>query len=383
MDIGPDEEQEMMLATARRFLERECPKSLVREAYEDELGYSVNLWRQATELGWTALPFPEIYGGLSRSFLDLVLILEETGRALAPIPLFTSVVLGGLPILEFGNKTQKEAILPKVIHGELILTSALAGIDGDYRTTNMAISASRKDATNYVLNGTSSFVPNAQIAHKILCPAITATDRPGNNATVFLINSEADNINITLLKTMAGEKQCLVSFDNTVVSDSDVIGAVSNSHPIQSRMLLLASVAKCAEMNGNMKRIMEMSVEHVSTRVQFGRHIGSFQAIQHMLADVAVDIDASTLLARQAAWRIAESMPCEREAAMSKIWCSEAQRRVAMAGIRVHGGVGFMKDHDMTLFFQQGTINEVMFGDAEFHRSTLADWLESQSRFYI
>ena len=383
MDIDLDEEQKMMLTTARKFLEKECPKSLVRETYEDERGYSVNLWRQVVELGWTALPFPEIYGGLGRSFLDLALILEETGRSLAPIPLLPTVALGGFPILEFGSAAQKEAIIPKLIQGELILTSALAGIDGDYSQTAMAISASRKGAKDFILNGTAPFVPYAQIAHIILCPTITTNDCAEDNATVFLVNSEVNDIDIKLLKTMAGEKQCLVSFDNAVVSDSDVIGTVNNGQQILPRMLLLASVAKCAEMNGNMRRILEMSVDHASTRMQFGRHIGSFQAIQHMLVDAAVDVDASVLLARQAAWRISERMPCEREAAMAKIWCSEAQRRVAMVGIRVHGGVGFMQDHDMTLYFQQGTIGEVMFGDAEFHRSTLADWLESQSHVFI
>ena len=383
MDISPNEEQKMMLTTARKFLERECPKSLVRETYEDELAYSINLWRQVTELGWTALPFPEVYGGLGRSFLDLALILEETGRALAPIPLMATVVLGGLPILEYGSETQREAMIPKVINGELILTSALAGINGDYSRSAMAIAASRRDVNSYVLNGTAPFVPYAQIAHIILCPAIISNDSAENSATVFLINSQANNVNVELLKTMAGEKQCLVSFDNAEVGDAEVVGDIDKGHQILSRMLLIASVAKCAEMNGNVKRILEMSVEHVSTRIQFGRHIGSFQAIQHMLADAAVDVDASILLARQAAWKISERIPCEREATMAKIWCSEAQRRVAMTGMRVHGGVGFMKDHDMTLYFQQGTINETMFGDAEFHRSALADWLESQSHAFI
>jgi alkylation response protein AidB-like acyl-CoA dehydrogenase len=376
MDLGLSEPQEMLRKMARDFLSTECPKQLVREMEKDERGYSPELWRKMAELGWQGLPFPEKYGGGGGTFLDLAVLLEEMGRACLPGPFFSTVVLGGLTILDVGSEERKQEFLPQIARGERIMTLALTEPSARYDATGIAVEAAANRG-QYVINGTKLFVPDAHIADWMICVVRTKkVKKPEAGITLFLVKSGSQGMACHLLSSLARDKQCEVIFDNFRVSKENILGEVDQGWTEVSRLLQRAAVAKSIEMVGGAQQVLEMSVSYAKERVQFDRPIGSFQAIQHHCANMALDVDTARLLAYQAAWKLSEGLPCALEAAMAKAWVSEACRRVASLGHQVHGAIGFTLDHDMQLYSRRAKAAEVIFGDADFYREKLARELE-------
>ncbi len=372
MDLGLSEEQEMLRRTARELLEKECPKALVRDMEEDEKGYSPELWQKFAEQGFLGLPFPEQYGGTGFGFLDLMVLVEEFGRALVPGPYFYTVVLSGMAINEFGTEEQKKEYLPKIAEGQAIMTFAHTEPSGRWDAGGVSV-AGVADGDDFVLNGVKLFVPDAHVSDYLLVTARTKeSDNPEDGITVFLVDAKTSGISYEVLKTIASDKQCEVVLEDVRVPRSNVLGEVDRGWPIVDQVLRRGAVGKCAEMLGNSQQVLEMTVEYAKTRVQFGRPIGSFQAIQHHCANMATDVDGSRFITYQAAWRLSEDMPCDREVSMAKAWVSEACRRVAALGHQVHGGIGFTKEHDMQLFFRRAKQAELFFGDADYHKEKVA-----------
>lgn len=370
MDFGLSEEQEMLRTMARDFLEKECPKSLVRAMAEDEKGYSPELWRKMAELGWMGLIIPEKYGGSGGSFLDLAVLLEEMGRALLPGPFFSTVVLGAIPLLLAGNEAQRQELLPKITNGELILTLALTEPSGQYAAAGVEVRAVA-EGTGYHLSGTKLFVANAHIADRLICVARTADGAtPEEGITLFLVDGRCPAC--TLLKTIAGDKLCEVVLDRVRVPSSNILGEVGKGWPLVEAILARAAIAQCAEMVGGAQQVLEMSVNYAKERVQFERPIGSFQAIQHHCANMVMDVDGSRFVTYQAAWMLSEGLPCAKEVAIAKAWVSEAYRRVTALGHQIHGGIGFCLDHDMPLYYKRAKAAELTFGSADFHREVVA-----------
>jgi len=373
MDLGFSEEQEMLRKTARDFLETECPTSLVKEMAEDEQGYTSGLWGKMAELGWMGLALPEEYDGMGMSFLDLAVLLEEMGRACLPGPFFSTVVLGGLTILEAGNEEQKKELLPKIATGEAILTMALTEPSASYDPASITVKAV-PDKDDYVISGTKLFVENAHIADYLICVARTkdGAGKDEDGITLFLVDGKSPGIDTTLLKTIAGDKQCEVTFDNVRVPQKNMLGERDKGWPVVARILQKATVAKCAEMIGGAQAALDMSVAYAKERVQFGRPIGSFQAIQHHCANMVTDVDGSRFITYQAAWMVSEGLPATMEVSMAKAWVSESYRRVTQLGHQIHGGIGFCMDHDMPLYFKRAKAAEPTFGSADWHREIVA-----------
>jgi len=372
MDLGFTEEQEMLRNSARDFLEKECPKTLVKEMAEDEKGYTPELWRKMAELGWMGLVIPEQYGGMEMSFLDLVVLLEEMGRACLPGPYISTVVLGGFAIQAAGNEEQKKELLPKIANGDLILSVALTEPSAKYDPASITVKAV-PDKDDYLISGTKLFVENAHIADHIVCVTRTKNGAsPEEGITLFLVDGESQGITTTLLKTIAGDKQCEVIFDNVRVPKKNMLGELDKGWPMVERMLEQATVALCAQMVGGAQAALDMSVAYAKERVQFGRPIGSFQAIQHYCANMVTDVDGSKFITYEAAWKISEGLPATMEVSMAKAWVSEAYRRVTLLGHQIHGGIGFCMDHDMPLYFKRAKAAEPTFGDADWHRETVA-----------
>ncbi|MCH9036309.1 MAG: acyl-CoA/acyl-ACP dehydrogenase [Chloroflexi bacterium] len=372
MDLGLSEEQEMLRRTARELLEKECPKALVRDMEEDEKGYSPELWQKFAEQGFLGLPFSEEYGGTGFGFLDLMVLVEEFGRALVPGPYFYTVVLSGMAISEFGTEEQKKEYLPKIADGQAIMTFAHTEPSGRWDAGGVSVTGVA-DGDDFVLNGVKLFVPDAHVSDYLLVTARTKeSDNPEDGITVFLVDAKTSGISYEVLKTIASDKQCEVVLEDVRVPRSNVLGEVDRGWPVVDQMLRRGAVGKCAEMVGNSQQVLEMTVEYAKTRVQFGRPIGSFQAIQHHCANMATDVDGSRFITYQAAWRLSEDMPCDREVSMAKAWVSEACRRVAALGHQVHGGIGFTKEHDMQLFFRRAKQAELFFGDADYHKEKVA-----------
>ena len=373
MDLGFSEEQEMLRNTARDFLQTECPTTLVKEMAEDERGYTAELWGKMAELGWMGLVLPEEYDGMGMSFLDLAVLLEEMGRACFPGPFFSTVVLGALTVLEAGNEEQKKELLPKIAAGEAILTMALTEPSASYDPAAVTVKAV-PDKDDYVISGTKLFVDNAHIADYMVCVTRTkdGAGKAEEGITLFLVDAKSPGIATTLLKTIAGDKQCEVTFDNVRVPQKNMLGERDKGWPVVAKILEKAAVAKCAEMVGGAQAALDMSVAYAKERIQFGRPIGSFQAIQHHCANMVTDVDGSRFITYQAAWKVSEGLPAAMEVSMAKAWVNEAYRRVTQLGHQIHGGIGFCMDHDMPLYFKRAKAAEPTFGDADWHREIVA-----------
>ena len=372
MDLGLTEEQEMLRRTARDFLDKECPKSLVKEMEEDEKGYSPELWRKMAELGWMGLVFPEKHGGSGGSFLDLVVLLEEMGRACLPGPFFSTVVLCGLHILTGGSEQQKRELLPKIARGDLIMAFAFTEPSARYEASSISARAVAK-GNGYTINGTKLFVNDAHIADYILCLARTKDSDPAEEGiTLFLVDANSPGIECTMLETIADDKQCEVVFRDVWVPKKNVLGKVDRGWSIVEKALPQATVAKCAELVGGAQAALEMSVNYAKERVQFDRPIGSFQAIQHHCANMLVDVDGSRFITYEAAWKISEGLPATMEVSMAKAWVSEACRRVTFLGHQIHGGIGFCRDSDVDLYYRRAKAGGYALGDTAFHHRIVA-----------
>ena len=372
MDLGLSEEQEMLKASARDFLQKECPKRLVRQLDESDEGYSSELWQKMAKQGWMGLVFPEKYGGNDGNLLDLTVLLEEMGYNILPGPFFSTVVLGGLTVLTAGSEEQKMEFLPKIAGGEMILSLALTEPTASYDAASVKTKAIARNG-EYVIKGTKLFVLNANVADYILCVARTKEAKtPENGITLFLVDAKSPGVKCTLLRTLARDKQCEVVFDNVTVSEKSIVGERDEGWPIVKDVLQKATVAKCAEMVGGAQASLDMAVNYAKERVQFGRPIGSFQAIQHYCANMATDVSGSRFITYKAAWKVSEGLPLALDIAIAKAWASEAYGRVTLSAHQIFGAIGFTMDHDIHLYYRQAKAAEIIFGDADFQRAIVA-----------
>lgn len=369
MDLGLSEVQQMLKNSAREFLAQECPLTLVREMEEDERGYTDDLWRQLAGLGWPGVAFPEQYGGTGGDFLDLAVLLEESGRALLPGPFFATVILGGLTILDAGTDDQKREILPALCSGQRLLTLALTEASATYEPWGVAATATR-EGNDFRLEGAKLFVPEAHCADLLLVAARTAESAadPARGITLFLIPANAAGLTINRLATISADRQCEVILEGVKVPADAVLGAVDEGWPIIHRTLQRAVAGQCLQMLGGAEAVLAMTVEYAKQRTQFGRPVGTFQAVQHHCANMATDVEGCRHIAWQAAWKVASGEPAEREVAMAKAWVSAAYQRVCNLAHQCHGAIGFTKEHDLQLYTRRAKVQELSYGDGNWHK---------------
>lgn len=366
MDYSFNDNQKMLRQTARDFLKNECPKAMVREMATNDRGYPQELWKKMAELGWLGLAIPERYGGLGGSFLDLVCLMEEMGRALLPSPFLPTVILGASTILELGSDRQKSELLAYIAGGEVVVTLALYEPHTYYSIDKILVHA-EPDRKGYIIKGTKIFVPFAHVADYIICAANTS-----KGISLFLVNGNNDRLACTVLKTITKNKKCEVSFDGVYVSQESMLGNPGEGHLVLQKVLQKAAVAKCAEMIGGAQQVLEITTDYVKERKQFGVPIGSFQAIQHHCANMMVEMQTSKFLTYKAGWMLSEGKSCTKEIAIAKAWVSDAYRRITWLGHQCIGGVGVMKDHDLSLYSSQAKEDETAFGDADFYKEIVA-----------
>jgi alkylation response protein AidB-like acyl-CoA dehydrogenase len=376
MDFALGKEQEMLKKEARDFLAKECPKDLVREMMEDPKGYSPKLWKKMAELGWQAMAFPEKYDGIDSSFLDLVVLCEEMGRALLPGPFLPTVIHAGRTILFAGNEEQKKRFLPAIAAGKTLMTMALTEASGSIEPAGVKTTAvaSGKDV---ILNGTKLFVPDAHVADYLICVARTGEGEGEAGISLFIVDTQSKGLKVETLITMTGEKLCEVTFDNVTVSANNLLGELGKGWFAVQNMLDEAAVCECAWMLGGAKWVLEATVNFVKERVQFDVPIGSFQAIQHKLANVAVDVEAAMCIVYYAGWAMDEAADEKTlVASVAKAWLSDIYKRAAFEGVQLHGGMGFTWEHDMHLYLRRAKSSQVAFGDADYHRERIARILQ-------
>ncbi len=376
MDFTFNKDQKLLRQSIREFLTKECESEFVRQMEEDEKGYTPELWSKMANLGWMGLIFPEKYGGTEGDFLDLAVMMEEMGRACLPGPFFSTVVLGGLTILEAGTESQRSHLLPKIATGDMILTLAMhePGVTR-YDPPLISTRASTQQG-DYVINGTKLFVPDAKVADSIICVVRTQGETDSTEGlTLLLADAKTPGIKYSLLRTISGDKQYEVIFDRLKVPSTCVLSAPNRGWVSLEKTLRHATVAKCAEMVGGAQKVLEMTTSYAKKRKQFGKVIGSFQAIQHHFANMLIDIDGSKWITYKAAWMLSRDIPCTREVAVAKAWVSEGYKRVVALGHEIFGGIGYMVDHYMPIYSRRAKAAELAFGDASFHRKIVSQEL--------
>lgn len=373
MNYDFTQDQQILKDAAHGFLQKECPGAFVRQMAEDEKGYTPAMWKKMADLGWMGILFPEEYGGYGGSFLDMAVVLYETGYACLPGPFFASVVMGGLTLLEGGSEKQKKELLPQVASGERIITLAWTDKSGGYSQNHISTRAEFR-GDSYVLNGIKLFVPFAHVADSLICAARTGPgpSKAEDGLSLFLVDRKSNGLSVQVLKTLAGDKQCGVVLDQVRVPQENLLGRFSQAGGVLEKVLLMSAVGKCAEMIGGGQRVLELTLDHAKQRVQFGKPIGAFQAIQHFCANILTYLDTSRFMTYQAAWKISQGMDYGKDASLCKAWVSDSCRRLALLAHQVLGGMGFMEEHDMHLYFKQAKAAELAFGDADFHRELAA-----------
>ena len=384
MDFGFSEDQELLRDSARKFLDAECPTTFVRKMMEDDSAHATELWKKAAGLGWMGILIPEEHGGIGGSFLDLVVVLEEMGKSLMPGPFFATVLLGSTAVIVGGSDEQKSTLLPKVSAGELLMTLAQAEKSGRYDAGGISMQAAAK-GSDFVLSGEKLFVPDAHVADHIVVATRTRQagqasleSSPEDGITLFLVDAKSPGVEVTQLKTVdMTRRQCHVAFQDVGVAGSHVIGEVGKGWPILKRVLDLAMAGLCTEMVGTGQRALDMAVEYAKERVQFGKPIGSFQAIKHKCVDMMVQVENARSLTYYAAWTVDENVDGANQAVpMAKAYCSDMCKTVTSEAIQVHGGIGFTWEHDIHLFYRRGLASEAAFGSAPTHREIVAQTLD-------
>jgi alkylation response protein AidB-like acyl-CoA dehydrogenase len=375
MDFSFTEGQDMLRVSARNFLARECPKAKIREMARDERGYDPQLWNRMAELGWMGLVFPEEYGGMAGSFMDLVILMEEMGRNILPGPFFSTVALCALPLLEYGSSYQKTRFLPQMAEGKAIWTLALTGSSGKYQPSEVRLRAAR-EGTNYILQGCKLFVTDAHIANHMLVVGRTGEgERPEEGITVFIVDASGPNVKMKPIPTIGGDRQFKVSFGGVTVSEDNILGRAGKGWDIVDFVLQRAAVLKSAEMCGACQAVLDMTSSYAKERIQFDRPIGSFQAIQHKLADMLIEAEAAQYLLYQAAWGMNVGSPSRWQISAAKARANEAYQRICIEGIAAHGAIGYTMDHDIGLYYRRVKAAQFAAGDTDWHREVIAGWL--------
>ena len=367
MDFDLNKPQKLLKNSAREFLARDCKPERVRELMETDTAHDDKLWQALADQGWTGLRIPEEHGGLGLGSVELAAVMEEMGRACLP-GTFLSTLTAAALIEYAGDVQQRGKYLEAIAAGELKATVALLEDGASWDLDAAKLKATRADG-KYFVTGKKLFVPDADVADLLICVA-----RTGDSLLLLPIQREAGGVNIQPMPSMDGTRKIYqVSLEEVSVIDAQVLGADGDVGTALFRALEVATTALCAEMVGGMQWMLDTAVDYAKTRQQFGRPIGSFQAVQHQCADMLLMTESARSAAYYAAWALTEGDAAASLAvSMAKAYCSDAYREVANRCVQVHGGIGFTWEHDLQLYYKRSKSSETLFGDAIFHRERIA-----------
>jgi len=368
------DEQEELRAAARAFLADHSSPERVRAAMQTEHGFDPAVWKRiGSELGWTAVAIPEAYGGLGLGCVELVALMEEMGRVLLCAPFFSTVGLAANAILLAGSEEQRQALLPGIAAGETSATLALAEAGGRWEADAIEASA-RREGDEVVLSGTKSFVLDGHTAELLLVAAREPGSRGEDGLSLFHLPGEAVGVARRWLPSLDQTRRLAeVRLSDVRVPAAARLGPEGGAWPLLREALDVALVALAAEQLGGAQRCLDMAVAFARERVQFGRPIGSFQAIKHKCADMLLRVESARSASYHAGWVAAhERAELPAAAAVAKAWCSEAFFHCAAENLQIHGGAGFTWEYDCHLYLKRARASEALLGDAAHHRERLA-----------
>ena len=369
MDLQLSQEQEMLRRSAREFLRERWPASKLKESDAYELGYDKDLWQEMAAMGWIGTVIPEQYGGLGQGFLDLGILVEELGLAAVPSPFISSIMFGAVPLLEAGTPRQKELYLPQLAKGELVLTMALLEEAAQY-DLDLINAKAMQMKEGYVIHARKLFVPYADVADLMLCVVLAGSSEMSQpEHSIFLVPHGSRGISLTSLKTIANERYFEVLLEGT--PGAEHLGPIGKAAPVVQRTLHCATAVQCAEMTGLAQKTLDMTVDYIKGRVQFGRPIGSFQAVRHKASDMLMDVEAMRWLSYSALAALDRGEDAHREVAIAKAWASDAYRRAAANAHQLHGGMGATLEYGLHPYLRRAKARELELGHARFHREKI------------
>lgn len=374
MELAETPERAELRREARRYLGQTATSEHVRRAMGTDTGFDPEIWKtMAGQLGWTALTVPEAYGGLGMGQAELAVLLEELGRTLGCVPFFSSVCLGTNALLLAGDDAQKLEWLPRLAEGEARATLALPEASGSWDPGCVRLEAV-PDGDGVTLTGEKRFVPDGHTADVLVVVARAPGSRGLEGLGLYLVPADADGLTRQALPTVdQTRKQAELRFDGVRVAPRGRLGGPGAGAPPLLATLVRAAAGLAAEQVGAAEACLEMAVEYAKVRTQFGRAIGSFQAIKHKCADMLVRVESARSAASYANLAIDAGSPDAMEAAAAaKVYCSEALLHCAGENIQVHGGVGFTWEHDAHLYFKRARSSATLLGDASAHRERIA-----------
>ena len=377
MDILLNEEEQMVRDSARSFLESETSTKVTREMEHDELGYPPALWKQIADLGWTGMCLPDQYGGQGLGLTYLGLVMEEIGRAIAPLPLMTTAV-ASMIIAEFGTDEQKQSILPGVCSGDTVLTFAFQ--ERDARIVADAVSTTAVlDGDNFVVNGTKMFVDNCNSAAKILTVVRTQAGSTGRDGlSLLLIDTGSAGMTQTMQVTTAKDRQGRVDLKDVKVPKANLVGTLNEGWPVAEKMLDLGAVLTVLYMEGAARKDVEITIAYAKERTAFGRPIGAFQSVAHMLADAIMWCDGAQLLGYEAVGQMEKYGKAGLEVSQAKSFANDRLIPACRYGQAIHGGIGFMMEFDIHLYYQRVAAGAMRLGTSFEHRARIAAALIDQ-----
>ena len=377
MNVLPAEEELMVKNAAREFLDAECPPSLARAIEQDERGYSVELWEKMASLGWFGISLPESHGGGGLPVTYLGLILEECGRAIAPVP-FHSTATAALAVANHGSSEQQQNILPRVARGDLIMTWAVQEQDPRLRADAIQCRG-EVDGDSLVINGVKHFVDNFSAAELMVMAVRTAAPTDASaGITLVIVPTNAAGITETRLTTLAKDSQSKLSLDGVRVPLTNVIGEVNQGWPATSDMLDTGTALLCAQIIGAARKDAEMAIDYAKNRVAFGRPLAGFQSIQHLCADMIVWVDGAQLLTYEALWKLDAGLPYGVEVSQAKAFTNDKCQATVRSSQQIHGGIGFMMEFDLHLWYRRVTAWTMRLGTSFEHRARVARALLDQ-----
>jgi alkylation response protein AidB-like acyl-CoA dehydrogenase len=368
------EDQEALRESARVFLADHSSSERVRAAMETELGFDAAVWKRiAAEMGWTAIIIPEEHGGLGLGYVELVALLEEMGAHLLCSPFLESVCLGANALLVAGDEAQKAEHLPGIASGETVATLALTESAGRWDAGGITATA-RREGGEIVLEGTKTFVPAGHVADLLIVAARAPGSSGENGIGLFAVPADAAGVSRTTLPTMdQTRRQAEVVLDGARIPAAARLGGSDDAWPALAKVLQLGAIALAAEQVGGADRVLDMTVQYAKERVQFGRPIGSFQAIKHKCADMLLKVESARSAAYYAGWAASvDDAELPVLASLAKSYCSDAYFQCAAESIQVHGGVGFTWEYDVHLHFKRAKSTESLLGAPPYHRELVA-----------
>jgi acyl-CoA dehydrogenase len=377
MSLLLNEDQQMLQEAARNYCQKHTPISQLRQLRDsrDEHGFDQQAYQQMVELGWTGMSLPEAYGGFEFGHSGLAVVLEETGRTLTSSPLIASVLLGGNLINALGSEAQKQALLPRLIAGELLL--ALAIDESPFHNPTRIQTRAERQGDHYLLNGRKTLVLDGHVADKLLIVARSSgSDDSAEGLSVFLLDRNSPGLEITRQWMVDSRNSASVVLDNVKVPAEDLLGSEGQAWQDLEQVLDIARVGLAAEMLGSIQESFARIVDYLNQRQQFGVLIGSFQGLQHRAAVMYSEIELCTSIVRAAVAALdnrelaAQEVAALASAAKAKL--SEVAELVSNEGIQMHGGIGMTDEFDIGFFIKRARVAQQFLGDAAFHRDRYA-----------